>query len=244
VVGVVVIAVAKPACDYTVKLILRDTSSAVKDTILPIVKENQYIMRELITGFEGKILLILTDLMKQVEMNMNMSLEIKKLLEMMSKESESNRGREDVAELKSTIQSLLIEIKELMLSKVDTNDTTLLKINEYLEMNLKELSVMSSNINVETENKENILVRLNDIANKLPDKDYIETIAKKYAMYLHDEHIELMNMKEPVVTVDDKDNNNNNNNGKPKFSHLKIPTPRSTSNAPKLTMRKPLSARN
>jgi len=268
VVGVAIIAVAKPACEYTVKLILRDTSLVIKDTIVPIMEENQYVIRELIN-----------EVMKT---NKSMSLEIKEFVSNEIKESlvlavQSGSDKNGLDE------DILIKIKELI--NVNVN-----RMNESLETNIKKIITMLNTINVDDmETKENIVVSLNNITDKLhdnslqnvvadlrdyingklPDKDHIETIAKKYAMYLHDEHMELMNIKAPKSVVAEDKLVMLSQPGRsltfpqeqpaPKMSHLKIPTPRSnkdnllsiettaasnSNSAPKLTMRKPLSARN
>jgi hypothetical protein len=217
VVGAVIIAVAKPACEYTIKII-KSSVIEIEDTI---VQKNKFIMRELVNEIIVMNKIMLTDF--------------------------------------SAMQS--DTVKELINNNAN-------RMNESIETNINKIITMFQTVNVDDiETKEKILATLNDINDKLSEKsenvhtqaelrDYIETIAKKYAMYLHDEHMELMNVKNQhnpnsgdlttnanEFKVEGKQEQTSN------LSHLKIPTPRNSKNndiatVPKLTMRKPLSARN
>ena len=208
--GIIVVALAKPACEYTVKLILRDTSAALTNTESSI--ENKLVKTE-------------------------------------------NAIKKTLAENQKIIQ-------EYILDKM--NDVNQFTMNKIEGMNAQ-VSIL---MNMMKEIKTNQSIILNaisknndDIVNmnmQLPDKDYIESTAKKYAMYLHDEHVEIMNLTrdddtisiastraESVQAIPTHSENNTLCKSKevqiPKLGPIKFAPP-PLSGVPKL--RKPLSARS
>ena len=95
------------------------------------------------------------------------------------------------------------------------------KINEMNQFTMNEIEGLNAQISIlMNEIKKNQSITLNknkeDIVNtiqsnnmkafaemqmQLPDKEYIESTAKKYAMYLHDEHVEIMNLTRDDDTI-------------------------------------------
>ena len=83
----------------------------------------------------------------------------------------------------------------------------------------------------------------------IPDKDYIESTAKKYAMYLHDEHVEIMNLTRDDDTISIASTRAESVQAIPTPKEVPVPrlgpikfAPPPISGVPKL--RKPLSARS
>jgi len=261
VVSVVIIAVAKPACEYTIKLI---KSSVIDDTIVPIMEQNQYIMREFINEVMMMNKNEIKELLVSEIMMMNKN-EIKELLVskiMMMNKNEIKEllvSNEEIKELISINANRMneflennIKTKELLVSNEEIKELVSInanRMNESLENNIKTVTTMLNSVNIndietnikklitmlntvnvdDIETKENILVILNGINDKLPEKyeniqtqtelrNYIETIAKKYAMYLHDEHMELMNIK---INNDTSHINTKINND---ISHMNVKT--------------------
>ena len=119
-------------------------------------------------------------------------------------------------------------------------------------------SIILNAISKKNFNDDNILNKIAEMQMQLPDKDYIESTAKKYAMYLHDEHVEIMNLTrdddtisiastraESVQAIPTHSENNTLCKSKevqiPKLGPIKFAPP-PLSGVPKL--RKPLSARS
>ena len=174
--GIIVLTLAKPACEYTVKLILRDTSvaltntessienklAATEDAIKTAFAESQKIIQEYILD---KINDVNQFTMNEIEgMNAQVS-----ILTNMMKEIKTN-------------QSIILNA----ISKKNFNDDIVT-----LKMQLPDKDYIESTIlNAISKNNDDIM---NNLKMQLPDKDYIENTTKKYAMFLHDEHLEIMN---------------------------------------------------
>ena len=247
--GIIVVALAKPACEYTVKLILRDTSAALTNTessienklvktenaIKKTLAENQKTIQEYILD---KINDVNQFTMNEIE---GMNAQVSILMNMM-KEIKTN-------------QSIILNA----ISKKNFNDDI---VN--LNMQLPDKDYIESTI-LNAINKKNfnddIVNKLAEMNEKLPDKDYIESTTKKYAMFLHDEHVEIMNINRDdddtisiastrAESVPDKEKEKVPRLGPIKFAppkekvHLQQLTfaPPPLSGIPKL--RKPLSARS
>ena len=156
--GIIVLTLAKPACEYTVKLILRDTSvvlantessienklAATEDAIKKAFEENQKMLQEYIRDKINE--------MNQFTMN-------------------------EIEGLNAQISILMNEIKK--------NQSTILNKN-----NSYTLCMSEDIVNRIQSNNEKAFA---EMQMQLPDKDYIESTTKKYAMFLHDEHLEIMN---------------------------------------------------
>ena len=177
--GIIVVTLAKPACEYTVKLILRDTSvaltntessienklAATEDAIKTAFAESQKIIQEYVRDRVNDVNQLT---MNEIEgMNAQVS-----ILTNMMKEIKTN-------------QSIILNA----ISKKNFNDDIVNKLpdKDYIESTILN-AISKKNFNDDIVNK---LAEMND---KLPDKDYIESTTKKYAMFLHDEHVEIMNI--------------------------------------------------
>ena len=161
--GIIVLTLAKPACEYTVKLILRDTSAALADTessienkledaIKKAFEENQKMLQEYIRDKINE--------MNQFTMN-------------------------EIEGLNAQISILMNEIKKNQSTILNKNNSDTLCMSEDIVNRIQ-----SNNVKAFAE-----------MQMQLPDKDYIESTAKKYAMYLHDEHVEIMNLTRDDDTI-------------------------------------------
>ena len=148
--GIIVLTLAKPACEYTVKLILRDTSAALANTESSIENKLEDAIKKAFAENQKNLQEYIRD--KINEMNQFTMNEIEGL-------------NAQISILMNEIEGLNAQISILM-NEIKTNQSII-------------LNAISKNND--------------DIVNKLPDKDYIESTTKKYAMFLHDEHLEIMN---------------------------------------------------
>jgi len=204
--GIIVATLAKPACEYTVKLILRDTSVALanaESSIKEAFAENQ------------KILLDISVTLANTE---------------------------------SSIEDALAKNQKIIQEYIfnTVNEMNQFTMNEIKSLNTQ-ISILMNEIKT-NQNNEDIVNKIVEMQMQLPDKEYIASMAKKYAMYLHDEHIEIMN----ICRYDDTVSNAS--------SVQIIPTPRLPTEVPRLgpikfapppisvpgvpKLRKPLSARS
>jgi hypothetical protein len=207
--GIIVVAIAKPACEYTVKLILRDTSAALADTE---------------SSIETKLAATEDAIKKAFEESQKMFQEY-----IRDKINEMNQfTMNEIEGMNAQISILMNEIK--------TNQSTILNknkddiVNKIIGNNEKAFSEMQM---------------------QLPDKDYIESTAKKYAMYLHEEHVEIMNISRDDDTISIASTRAESVQMIPTPKDKEFPVPRlgpikfappPLSGVPKL--RKPLSARS
>ena len=170
--GIIVATLAKPACEYTVKLILRDTSvalanteSSIENTIRVAFEEHDKITTE--SSIENAIKKAFA--------------ENQKIL----REYICNKIDEVNQFTMNEIEGLNAQISILM-NDINTNQSTILNKNKEDIIN----TIQSNNVKAFAE-----------MQMQLPDKDYIESTAKKYAMYLHDEHVEIMNLTRDDDTI-------------------------------------------
>jgi hypothetical protein len=178
--GIIVLTLAKPACDYTVKLILRDTSvaladteSSIENTIRVAFEDNQKILRDTLA---------------------NKELSIKDAL------------AENQKILQEYICTKIDEVNQFTMNEIEGMNT---QVSILMNM-MKEIKTNQSIIlNAIGKNNNDIVNRIiNDLEKsfaemqmQLPDKDYIESTTKKYAMFLHDEHVEIMNISRDDDTI-------------------------------------------
>ena len=218
--GIIVFTLAKPACEYTVKLILRDTSVALANT-------ESSIENTIRVAFEdhGKIT---------------------------TESSIENAIKEAFAENQKIL-------REYICNKVD--EVNQFTMNEIEGLNAQ-ISILMNDIKTNqstilNKNKEDIINRIQsnnvkafaEMQMQLPDKDYIESTAKKYAMYLHDEHVEIMNLTRDDDTISIASTRAESVQVIPTPKEVPVPrlgpikfAPPPISGVPKL--RKPLSARS
>ena len=171
--GIIVVTLAKPACEYTVKLILWDTSVALTNTESSI--ENKLAATE--------------DAIKATFS------ESHKIIQEYFRDRMNDVNQFTMNEIKG--MNAQISILTNMMKEIKTNQSIILNaisknnddiVNKLAEMQLPDKDFIESTI-LNTISKNN-----DDIVNKLPDKDYIDNTTKKYAMFLHDEHVEIMNI--------------------------------------------------
>ena len=202
--GIIVVALAKPACEYTVKLILRDTSVALTNTESSI--ENKLAMTEhaIKTAFA----------------------ESQKVIQEYVRDKINEMNQFTMNE----IEGMNTQISILM-NEIKTNQSTILNKNKDDIVN----RILSNNEKAFAE-----------MQIKLPDRDYIENTTKKYAMFLHDEHVEIMNINRDDDTISIASTRAESVPEKekekvPRLGPIKFAPP-PLSGIPKL--RKPLSARS
>ena len=184
--GIIIVTLAKPACEYTVKLILRDTSvaltntessienklAATEDAIKTAFAENQKILQEYI---RDKINEVNQFTMNEIE---GMNAQISILMN----------------EIKTNQSTILNKNKDDIVNKIQSNNV---KAFADMQMQLPDKEDIENTILNAISNKnfnDDIVNKLAEMNDKLPDKDYIESTTKKYAMFLHDEHVEIMNI--------------------------------------------------
>ena len=224
--GIIVLTLAKPACEYTVKLILRDTSvalanteSSIENTIKKALAENQKILHD-----------TLANTIKET------FAENQKILQeyICTKIDEMNQfTMNEIEGLNTRISVLMNEIK--------TNQSTILNNNNSYTRCLSE-DILNTIQN-------DTMKAFAEMQMQLPDKDYIESTTKKYAMYLHDEHVEIMNLTRDDDTVSIASTRAESVQAIPTPKEVPVPrlgpikfAPPPISGVPKL--RKPLSARS
>ena len=231
--GIIVATIAKPACEYTVKLILRDTFVALANTE---------------SSIENTIRVAFEEHDKTTSANTESSI------------------KDALAENQKSFQEYICtkidEMNQFTMNEIEGMNT---QVGILMNM-MKEIKTNQSIIqNAISKNDEDIVNRIINNLEKsfaemqmqIPDKDYIESTTKKYAMFLHDEHLEIMN-----ISRDDDDTVSNASTGTtsvhvaPAYSYTecqsKLPAvprlgpikfaPPPLSGVPKL--RKPLSARS
>ena len=226
--GIIVLTLAKPACEYTVKLILRDTSVAlanteasIENTIRVAFEENQKILHDTTVALATKVSIEDT-IKKAFEENQKILQEY-----ICNKIDEVNQfTMNEIEGLNAQISILMNEIK--------TNQSTIMNKNKDDIVN----RIQSNNVKAFAE-----------MQLQLPDKDYIESTAKKYAMYLHDEHVEIMNLTRDDDTISIASTRAESVQAIPTPKEVPVPrlgpikfAPPPISGVPKL--RKPLSARS
>ena len=218
--GIIVLTLAKPACEYTVKLILRDTGvalanteSSIENTIRVAFEENQKILRDTTVATESSI----ENTIKKA------FAENQKILQ----EYICNKIDEVNQFTMNEIEGLNAQISILM-NEIKTNQSITLNKNKDEIVN----TIQINNVKAFAE-----------MQMQLPDKDYIESTAKKYAMLLHDEHVEIMNMTRDDDTISIASSVQAIPTPKevPRLGPIKFAPP-PLSGVPKL--RKPLSARS
>ena len=164
--GIIVLTLAKPACEYTVKLILRDTSAALANTE---------------SSIENKLAATEDAIKKAFEENQKM---LQKYIR--DKINEMNQfTMNEIEGLNAQISILMNEIKKNQSTILNKNNSDTLCMSEDIVNRIQ-----SNNVKAFAE-----------MQMQLPDKDYIESTAKKYAMYLHDEHVEIMNLTRDDDTI-------------------------------------------
>ena len=164
--GIIVLTLAKPACEYTVKLILRDTSAALADTE---------------SSIKNKLAATEDAIKKAFEENQKMLQEY-----IRDKINEMNQfTMNEIEGLNAQISILMNEIKKNQSTILNKNNSDTLCMSEDIVNRIQ-----SNNVKAFAE-----------MQMQLPDKDYIESTAKKYAMYLHDEHVEIMNINRDDDTI-------------------------------------------
>ena len=224
--GIIVLTLAKPACEYTVKLILRDTSvalanteSSIENTIRVAFEEHDKILRDTSVATKSSI----EDTIK------NAFAENQKIFQ----EYICNKVDEVNQFTMNEIEGLNAQISILM-NDIKTNQSTILNKNKEDIIN----RIQSNNVKAFAE-----------MQMQLPDKDYIESTAKKYAMYLHDEHVEIMNLTRDDDTISIASTRAESVQVIPTPKEVPVPrlgpikfAPPPISGVPKL--RKPLSARS
>ena len=226
--GIIVLTLAKPACEYTVKLILRDTSvalanteSSIENTIRVAFEDNQKILRDTLA---------------------NKELSTKDAL------------AENQKILQEYICTKIDEVNQFTMNEIEGMNT---QVGILMNM-MKEIKTNQSIIqNAISKNDDDIVNRIiNDLEKsfaemqmQLPDKDYIESTTKKYAMFLHDEHVEIMNINRDDDTISIVSTRAESVQAIPTPKEVPVPrlgpikfAPPPLSGVPKL--RKPLSARS
>ena len=230
--GIIVVALAKPACDYTVKLILRDTSVALADTESSIEKKlatTEDAIKRAFAESQKIIQEYFRDIMNDVnQFTMNeiegMNSQVSILMNMM-KEIKTNQS--------------------IILNAISKNNDDIVKIKmqlpdkDYIESTIRS-AISKKNFNDDIVNK---------LKMQLPDKDYIESTTKKYAMFLHDEHLEIMNISRDDDTISIASTRAESVQAIPTPKEVPVPrlgpikfAPPPISGVPKL--RRPLSARS
>ena len=218
--GIIVLTLAKPACEYTVKLILRDTSialanteSSIENTIRVAFEKHDKITTE--SSIENAIKKAFAENQKILQ------------------EYICNKINEVNQFTMNEIEGLNAQISILM-NDSKTNQSTILNKNKDDIVN----RIQSNNVKAFAE-----------MQMQLPDKDYIESTAKKYAMYLHDEHVEIMNLTRDDDTISIASTRAESVQVIPTPKEVPVPrlgpikfAPPPISGVPKL--RKPLSARS
>ena len=230
--GIILLTLAKPACEYTVKLILRDTSAALANTESSI--EN--IIR---VAFEEHDKIILDTLANK---------EVFSSIEDAFAENQKN--------LQDYICNKINEVNQFTMNEIGgMNAQVDILMNMMKEIKTNQSIILNA---ISKNNDDDILSKIAEMQMQLPDKDYIESTAKKYAMFLHDEHVEIMNVNrdddtisiastraESVHAIPTHSENNTLCNSKevsvPRLGPIKFAPP-PLSGVPKL--RKPLSARS
>ena len=177
--GIIIVTLAKPACEYTVKLILRDTSvaltntessienklAATEDAIKTAFAESQKIIQKYV---RDKLNDVNQFTMNEIEgMNAQVS-----ILTNMMKEIKTNQS--------------------IILNAISKNNDAIVNMN--MQLPEKDYTESTTILNAISKNNNDIVNKLAEMNDKLPDKDYIECTTKKYAMFLHDEHVEIMNI--------------------------------------------------
>ena len=226
--GIIVLTLAKPACEYTVKLILRDTSvalanteSSIENTIRVAFEEHDKIIRDTTVALATK---------SSIEDTIKTAFaENQKILQ----EYICNKIDEVNQFTMNEIEGLNAQISILM-NEVKTNQSITLNKDKEDIVN----TIQSNNVKAFAE-----------MQMQLPDKDFIENTTKKYAMYLHDEHIEIMNISRDDDTVSIASTRAESVQAVPTPKEVPVPrlgpikfAPPPLSGVPKL--RKPLSARS
>ncbi len=269
--GIIVLTLAKPACEYTVKLILRDTSvalantessientirvafeehgkitteSSIENAIKEAFAENQKIIQEYVCN---KINEVNQFTMNEIEgLNAQISIIMNEL-----KTNQStilNKNNSDTLcmsdDIVNRIQSNNVKAFAEMQMQLPDKD--------YIESTAKKYAMY-----LHDEHKDDIVNRIQnnnvkafaEMQMQLPDKDYIESTAKKYAMYLHDEHVEIMNLTRDDDTISIASTRAESVQAIPTPKEVPVPrlgpikfAPPPISGVPKL--RKPLSARS
>jgi hypothetical protein len=220
--GIIVLTLAKPACEYTVKLILRDTTvalanaeSSIENTIRVAFEEHDKILRNTTVATELSIKKAFAENQKILQ------------------EYICNKVNEVNQFTMNEIEGLNAQISILM-NEIKTNQSIILNKNKEDIVN----RIQSNNVKAFAE-----------MQMQLPDKEYIESTAKKYAMYLHDEHVEIMNLTRDDDTVSIASTRAESVQAIPTPKEVPIPrlgpikfAPPPLSGVPRL--RKPLSARS
>ena len=215
--GIIVLTLAKPACEYTVRLILRDTSVALANT-------ESSIENTIRVAFE----------------------EHDKITSVALAESQKV--------LQEYICTKIDEVNQFTMNEIEGLNT---QVGILMNM-MKEIKTNQSIIqNAISKNHDNIVNRIiNDLERsfaemqmQLPDKDFIESTTKKYAMFLHDEHVEIMNINRDDDTISIASTRAESVQAIPTPKEVPIPrlgpikfAPPPLSGVPRL--RKPLSARS
>ena len=175
--GIIVLTLAKPACEYTVKLILRDTSVALADTESSIENKLEDAIKKALAESQKVFQEYIRD--KINEMNQFTMNEIEGLNAQISIL---------MNEIKTNQSTILNKNKEDIVNRIQSNNV---KAFAEMQMQLPDKDYIESTIlNAISKNNDDIM---NNLKMQLPDKDYIENTTKKYAMFLHDEHLEIMN---------------------------------------------------
>lgn len=227
--GIIVLTLAKPACEYTVKLILRDTSvalanteSSIENTIRVAFEKHDKTTSVAIANAESSAKVALAENQKSLQEYI------------CNKINEMNQFTMNEIEGMNTQVGILMN----MMKEIKTNQSI---IQNAISKN--DDDVVNRIIN-------NLEKSFAEMQMQIPDRDYIESTTKKYAMFLHDEHLEIMN-----ISRDDDDTVSNASTGTtsvhvapapklpavPRLGPIKFAPP-PLSGVPKL--RKPLSARS
>ena len=227
--GIIVATLAKPACEYTVKLILRDTSVALANTESSIENTIRVAFEE-----HGKIT---TE--SPIENAIKEAFaENQKILQ----EYICNKINEVNQFTMNEIEGLNAQMS-ILLNEIKTNQRTI--------MNRNNSDTLCMSDDIVNRIQSNNVKAFAEMQMQLPDKDYIESTAKKYAMYLHDEHVEIMNLTRDDDTISIASTRAESVQAIPTPKDKEVPVPRlgpikfappPISGVPKL--RKPLSARS
>ena len=171
--GIIVATLAKPACEYTVKLILRDTSvalanteSSIENTIRVTFEEHDNIIRETLVNTESSI---------------------------------ENAIKEAFAENQKYICNKINDVNQFTMNEIEGLNAQIgILMNMMKEIKTNQSIILNA---ISENNDDNIMNKIAEMQMQLPDKDYIESTTKKYAMFLHDEHVEIMNISRDDDTI-------------------------------------------
>ena len=107
----------------------------------------------------------------------------------------------------TTLSKISFVSIRVLLGKLGKLPGSISTLNAQISILMNEIKKNQSTIL--NKNKEDIVNRIQsnnvkafaEMQMQLPDKEYIESTAKKYAMYLHDEHVEIMNLTRDDDTI-------------------------------------------